>query len=98
MSPAAWNFSRGWIQAKLRFDRVEAGMKYVEDLAPGQFAAKAAVNVALLDGAARKAGKPLHDFLGLGFKEDHHVTSFSIGIDKPEVIARRRSRRRRIRC
>ncbi|MDB6068127.1 MAG: L-Ala-D/L-amino acid epimerase [Pedosphaera sp.] len=71
---------------QLSFDNIEASMRYVEQLAPGQFAAKSAINVALLDGAARKAGKPLHDFLGLGFKENHHVTSFSIGLDKPDVI------------
>ncbi len=61
-------------------------MKYVEGIAPGQFAAKSGLNIALLDGAARKAGKAVYDFLGLGFRDLHHVTSFSIGIDKPEVI------------
>jgi L-Ala-D/L-Glu epimerase len=71
---------------QLSFDDPAAAMQYVEQLAPGQFAAKAAVNVALLDGAARKAGKRLHDFLGLKFREKRHVTSFSIGIDRPEVI------------
>lgn len=72
--------------SKLSFDDIAASMKYIEGLAPGQFAAKSALNVALLDGAAKKAGKPLYDFLNLGFREKHHVTSFSIGIDKPEVI------------
>src|SRR5207245_5158411 len=43
-------------------------------------------NVALLDGAARRAGKAIHDFLGLGFTENKHVTSFSIGIDRPEIV------------
>jgi len=40
----------------------------------------------LLDGAARKSGKAIYDQVGLGFTENKHVTSFSIGIDKPEVI------------
>ncbi len=71
---------------RLSFDDVAASMEYAEKLAPGQFAAKAAVNVALLDGAARKAGKPLHDFLGLQFRDGHHVTSFSLGIDRPEIV------------
>ncbi len=71
---------------ELSFKDVPGSMKYVEGLAPGQFAAKSAINVALLDGAARLAGKPLYDFLGLGFRDKHHVTSFSIGIDKAEVI------------
>ncbi len=71
---------------RLSFDDADASMQHVENLARGQFAAKAAVNVALLDGAARKAGKPLHDFLGLKFREEQHSTSFSIGIDAPEII------------
>lgn len=74
---------------KLSFDDIEGSMNYVQSLAPGQFAAKSAVNIALLDGAARKAGKAIYDFLGLGFRDNHHVTSFSIGIDKPDVIRKK---------
>lgn len=74
---------------KLSFDDIEGSMKYVQSLAPGQFAAKSAVNIALLDGAARKAGKAIYDFLGLGFRDNHHVTSFSIGIDKPDIIRKK---------
>jgi len=48
--------------------------------------AKCAFNIALLDGAAKRAKKPIYDFLGLGFRENHHVTSFTIGIDMPDVI------------
>ncbi|HEX3800608.1 MAG TPA: dipeptide epimerase [Verrucomicrobiae bacterium] len=72
--------------SKLSFGDVAGSMKYVEGIEPGNFAAKSAINVALLDGAARLAGKALYDYLGLGFRDKHHVTSFSIGIDKPEVI------------
>jgi L-alanine-DL-glutamate epimerase-like enolase superfamily enzyme len=74
---------------KLSFADVPGSMKYVESIAPKQFAAKGAINIALLDGAASKAGKPIYDYLGLGFTENKHVTSFSIGIDKPEVIRRK---------
>jgi L-alanine-DL-glutamate epimerase-like enolase superfamily enzyme len=74
---------------KLSFDDVAGSMKYVENFEPGNFAAKSAVNVALVDGAARKARKPIYDFLGLGFRDNHHVTSFSIGIDKPDVIRKK---------
>src|SRR5258705_12073471 len=49
-------------------------------------AAKCAINIALLDGAGKKAKKPIYDLLGLGFRENQHVTSFTIGIDKPEVV------------
>ena len=71
---------------QLSFADPAASMDYLEKLAPGNFAAKCALNIALLDGAARKSGKAIHDFLGLGFREKVHVTCFSIGIDKPEVI------------
>ena len=51
--------------------------------------AKCAINIALLDGAAKRARKPIYDFLGLGFRENHHITSFTIGIDKPEMIRKK---------
>jgi L-Ala-D/L-Glu epimerase len=72
--------------ARLSFDDVSGSMAYVESLAPGNFSPKGAVNIALLDGAAKKARKPLHELLGLRFEEGRHVTSFTIGIDTPEKI------------
>ncbi len=71
---------------RLSFSDVPGSMNYLDLLAPNNFAAKCAVNIALLDGAARRAGKPIYDHLGLGFTENKHVTSFSIGIAKPEAI------------
>ena len=70
----------------LSFTDVEGSMEYLETVSPHDRSAKCALNLALLDGAAKRAKKPIYDFLGLGFRENHHVTSFSIGIDKPEVI------------
>jgi L-alanine-DL-glutamate epimerase-like enolase superfamily enzyme len=87
--PSALDFLAKVDARKLSFDDVEASMKYVESLAPSQFAAKSAVNIALLDGATRKSGKAIYDYLGLGFRDVHHVTSYSIGIDKPEVIRKK---------
>jgi len=75
--------------SRLSFDDVANSMVYVESLSPKDFSPKGAINVALLDGAANKARKSLHDFLGLGFAEGKHVTSFTIGIDTPEVIRRK---------
>jgi len=72
--------------AKLSFDDVSGSMAYLEKLSPKHFSPKCAINVALLDGAARKAGKPIYDLFGLGFTEKKHLSSFSIGIDSPEVI------------
>jgi L-alanine-DL-glutamate epimerase-like enolase superfamily enzyme len=51
--------------------------------------AKCAVNLALVDGAARRAKKPVYDFLDLGFRDNHHISSFTIGIDKPDVIRKK---------
>ena len=70
---------------RLSFDDVASSMSYLETF-PNNYAAKCAINIALMDGAARKAGQPIYDFLNLGFNENKHVTSFSIGIDTPEMI------------
>jgi L-Ala-D/L-Glu epimerase len=71
---------------KLSFDDIPGSMSYLERLAPDHCSAKCALNVALVDGAARKAGKAVYDLLGLGFNEKKHVSSFSIGIDTPEMV------------
>src|SRR5713101_7490722 len=73
------------VQAFLK--QVDAARLSFEDAAAaGNYAAKTAVNLALLDGWGRHARQPVYDFLKLGFAEGRHVTSFSIGIDIPEVI------------
>jgi L-alanine-DL-glutamate epimerase-like enolase superfamily enzyme len=70
----------------LSFNDVEGSMTYLDTVSEHDMAAKCALNLALLDGAAKRARKPVHDFLELGFQENRHVTSFSIGIDKPDLI------------
>jgi L-alanine-DL-glutamate epimerase-like enolase superfamily enzyme len=75
--------------SKLSFADVPGSMKYLGSVAPENMSAKCAFNIALLDGAARLAKKPLYDFLGLGFRDRHHVSSFTIGIDTPEVIRKK---------
>jgi L-alanine-DL-glutamate epimerase-like enolase superfamily enzyme len=72
--------------AKLSFEDVDQSMAYIESLVPGNYSPKGALNLALLDGAAKRARQPLHGFLGLGFTEGKHVTSFTIGIDSPDMI------------
>ena len=72
--------------SKLSFTDIAGSMRYLDTIAPGQHAAKCAANIALLDGAAKAAGQPIHDFLKLGFTEGRHLTSFSIGMDKPDII------------
>jgi L-alanine-DL-glutamate epimerase-like enolase superfamily enzyme len=54
----------------------------------GHYAAKAAVDIALLDWVSQSAGVPLWKFLGLD-RRDAPLTTFSIGIDKAEVIRKK---------
>lgn len=72
--------------ARLSFDDIPATMQYLNRVASGNYTAKAAINLALVDGVAKAARVPVYDYLKLGFQEKRHVTSFSIGIDEPEVI------------
>jgi L-alanine-DL-glutamate epimerase-like enolase superfamily enzyme len=72
--------------ARLSFKDVPGSMAYLESIPGLPVAARCLLNLALLDGAAKSARQSLHEFLGLGFREHHHVTSFSIGIDSPPVI------------
>ena len=73
----------------LSFNDVEGSMVYLDTLSPHDMSAKCALNIALLDGAARRARKPVYDFLELGFRENHHVSSFTIGIDTPDIIRKK---------
>ena len=49
----------------------------------GQYAAKAAIDMALVDWVTQKLGVPLYRYFGLDAR-DAPVTTFSIGIDTPE--------------
>ena len=63
----------------------EAVSRAVHRLQPGQNAAKAAIDIALLDWVTRKLGVPLYRYWGLEASQTP-VTSYSIGIDTPEVM------------
>lgn len=75
--------------SKLSFDHPGENQSYLEALAPGNKSAKCALNIALLDGAGRLAQKPIYDLLGLGFTENKHISSFSIGIATPEEVRKK---------
>ncbi len=60
-------------------------MRQVESLTRGNFSPKGALNIALLDGAAKRRGQPLSEFLGLSFAEGKHVSSITIGLDSPSM-------------
>ena len=73
----------------LSFNDLEGSMTYLDTLSSHDRSAKCAFNLALLDGAAKRAKKPVYDFLELGFRDNHHLTSFTIGMDKPDVIRKK---------
>jgi L-Ala-D/L-Glu epimerase len=71
-----------------RFDdpfQVESILAYIDGLADGNTAAKAAVDLALHDWIGRKLDLPLSRYWGLDGKKTP-LTSFTIGIDTPQVI------------
>lgn len=75
---------------RLSFDDIPGSMAYLESLQTGRYPAKCAINLALLDGAAKASKQPLCEYLGLGrFAEGRHETSFTIGIDSPAMIERK---------
>ena len=51
---------------------------------PGEWAAKSAIDIALHDWVGQKLGMPLYRYFGLD-PADAPVTTFSIGIDTPEI-------------
>jgi L-alanine-DL-glutamate epimerase-like enolase superfamily enzyme len=74
---------------QLNVNDIEASNAYLNLASPGSASTKCAVEIALLDLAAKLSRKPVYDSLGLGFAENRHVTSFSIGIDTPATIRKK---------
>ena len=68
------------------FEDVPGSLAVLEKIPGLPLAVKCLLDLALLDGAAKRAGQALYDYLGLGFREQRHVTSFSIGLDVPEMV------------
>lgn len=64
-----------------RFEKV---MAEVSRQMQNQFAAKAALDIALMDWVGKKLNAPLYQILGLD-PADAPITTFSIGIDTPET-------------
>lgn len=76
-----WLESAGPWQFRKLIDELERKL-------PGQYAAKAAVDIALMDWISQRLGLPLYRYLGLD-PRDAPLTTFSIGIDTPELIRRK---------
>lgn len=64
---------------------MEEILAYVDQLAPGNYAAKASVDIALHDLVGKLMKQPWYRIWGLN-PEHTPDTSFTIGIDKPEVV------------
>lgn len=60
-------------------------LDYVDKIAPGNYAAKASVDIALHDLVGKIMNQPWYRIWGLN-PDRTPVTSFTIGIDKPEVV------------
>lgn len=60
-------------------------LDYIDNLMPGNYAAKASVDIALHDLAGKITGQPCFKLLGLN-PDKTPMTSFTIGLDKPEVV------------
>ena len=60
-------------------------LAYVDGIMPGNYAAKASVDIALHDLVSRISGLPLYRMLGLN-PDKTPFTTFTIGMDTPEVV------------
>ncbi len=65
--------------------KMEEILAYVDELAPGNAAAKASVDIALHDLVGKLVKQPWYKLWGLNPDKTPN-TSFTIGIDKPEVV------------
>ncbi len=65
----------------MQFSKV---MREVFQRVSGEWAGKAAIDIAIMDWVGQKLGIPLYTYFGLDPK-DAPVTTFSIGIDSPEI-------------
>jgi L-alanine-DL-glutamate epimerase-like enolase superfamily enzyme len=65
--------------------RLEEILPAIDALAPGNTAAKAAVDIALHDWIGKKLGAPWHRIWGLD-PAKAPVTSFTLGIDTPDIV------------
>lgn len=64
---------------------IEEILEYIDKLSPGNYAAKASVDIALHDLVGKLMNQPWYRIWGLN-PENTPNTSFTIGIDKPEVV------------
>jgi L-alanine-DL-glutamate epimerase-like enolase superfamily enzyme len=85
-APGVIQFCQGLDCSRLNFADLPGSMAWIDSLPGIPAAARCGLNLALLDGAAKRAQLAVYDHFKLGFRDGHHLTSFSIGIDSPEII------------
>ncbi len=68
--------------------QLEDILNYIANVAPGNFAAKAAIDIALHDWVGKKIKLPLYQLWGLNPARTP-ITTFSIAIDTPEVMVQK---------
>jgi L-alanine-DL-glutamate epimerase-like enolase superfamily enzyme len=76
-------------QKQLSFENLQSSNEYLSTISSSDISAKCALNVALMDGAARMNQRSISDFLSLGFSEHKHITSFTLGIDSPDMMQKK---------
>jgi L-Ala-D/L-Glu epimerase len=64
---------------------IERNVAYLESLSSKDFSARTAIDIALHDWVGKAFGQPLYKLWGLS-PDDTPVTSFTIGIDTPDVL------------
>jgi L-alanine-DL-glutamate epimerase-like enolase superfamily enzyme len=64
---------------------IEDILEYTDQIAPGNYAAKASIDIALHDLTGKLMGRPCYEIWGLN-PDNTPDTSFTIGIDKPDVV------------
>jgi L-alanine-DL-glutamate epimerase-like enolase superfamily enzyme len=67
---------------------IESILSQVDTIAEGNYSAKAAIDLALHDWLGKRLGLPLYEVWGLD-KSKTPQTSFTIGIDQPEILAQK---------
>lgn len=74
---------------QLSINDLKSFPEYLNHISADDWSAKCAIEMALVDAAAKNAGKSVSDFMGLEFSEGKHITSFTVGIDTPETIRKK---------
>ncbi len=67
-------------------DAIQDVMNQIEESITGNFAGKSAIDIALHDRLGKKLGIPLYKLWGLN-PEKTPITSFTIGLDEPDIMA-----------